>query len=152
MSYNTIQEANDYYSSFFFDLSKWNGFNDSDKQKILNSASQNLDISCKWYGYKIDKNQSGEFPRNIANPVPADIKKAELEMAFSIVENGIGVSTIKKDLPLTELKAGSVTIKFDTKGEVKNRDILLNPYVKSVLSKYGICNFGKTKIIQMELS
>jgi len=151
MSYNTISEADTYFSGKF-GYDTWATYAAPKKSQLLASASQYLDSLCPWYGSKLTPSQVPAFPRVGANPVPNDIKTVELEIAYSMGIKGTGRISESSEAPLTELKAGSVTFKFGKKTVNLTKEELLDDLTRSLLSNYGNCVFGSTKIIPMVLA
>lgn len=145
MSYNTPTEATEYFAARYgYDL--WPPLTEEQQQQALTSAQQQLDNMCFWYGDPTDPEQDNAFPRNGATEVPQDVKDAECEIAYSIVSTN-STSTTSGD-PLTELTAGSVTLKFDA-GTSNNP--LVNDLTTKLLAPYGLCSGGgSTTIIPME--
>lgn len=146
-TYGTVAEADTYFAARFgFD--KWIPLTELEKEKYLVSAAQQEDVLCLWYGEKSDEDQLLAFPRTPdADPTPLDIKHAQFEIAYAIVDTN-SVSTDGGD-PLTELKAGSVTLKFDPSA---TGNPLVNDLASSLLSAYGICGSGSTTIIPLVLA
>ena len=145
MSYNTIVEADAYFLAGY-GYTKWDALTDPTKQQALESAQQQLDNMCIWYGEPTEEDQDNAFPRDGDTEVPEDVKTAELEIAYAIVDTG-STSTDSGD-PLSELKAGSVTLKFDA-GASSNP--LINDLTDKLLTQYGICGgSGSTKLVPME--
>jgi len=156
MPYNTIQEASDYFSERFgYDL--WEPLTEEVQTSLLLTANQYLDSLCNWYGEPVAEDQENAFPRTPnANPTPPEIKVSELEIAYQMLSKGSGIAGGGIDSgsdPLAELKAGSVTLKFDTKEDAAKDcqagcgNDFVTPLVKRYLSPYGYCNFGTTKTI-----
>jgi len=112
---------------------------ETNKEEALISATQQLDVLCDWYGTKSDTDQTLEFPRNSvdADPVPQAVKDAQCEIAFAIVTTG-AVVTVADDA-LTELKAGSVTMKFKA---TSPNNPLINDLVTKLMTPYGRCGGG----------
>ena len=151
MSYNTIAEA-DLYFSTMFGYENWVTVPVGDKPKILESASQLLDSMCEWTGKKVSSTQKSAFPRTPhADPVPDEIKIAELEIAYAVLAQGGINKSSGGDAPLTELKAGSATLKFDTSGGQTASNPFVNTIVARNLSGYGNCAFGNTRIIPLRI-
>lgn len=142
-TYATLAEANAYFESLY-GFPKWAPLTDPVKEQVLRSAFQQENNLCAWYGNPVDEEQAGAFPRTPdANPTPQAAKDAQCEIAYAIVDTG-SVSTDPDD-PLTELKAGSVTMKFKT-GVSGNP--LINDLVVDLLRPYGLCSGnGSTKLI-----
>ena len=134
-SYVTVAEADAYFADLY-DRDKW--ASEANKEGALISATQQLDLLCDWYGWKSDADQVLEFPRvPDADPVPQAVKDAQCEIAYAIIDAG-SVSTEGGD-PLAELKAGSVTLKFDPKA---TSNPIINDLTIKLLAPYGRCSFG----------
>ena len=139
-SYLTEEDATLYFADKF-GYDKWSG--EANKPGALISATQQLDLLCNWHGLKSDSDQNLEFPRSYvtlevdSDPVPQAVKDAQCEIAYSIVDTA-SVSTDIDD-SLTELKAGSVNMKFKATAA---RNPLINDLVVKLLAPYGSCSFG----------
>lgn len=133
-SYVTEAEATAYFSDKY-GYSKWT--TESNKDKALISARQQLDLLCNWYGEKSEPDQVPEFPNTYISPTPQDIKDAQCEIAYAIVDTE-SVSTDADDA-LTELKAGSVNMKFKATAV---RNPLVNDLVMKLVAPYGSCSTG----------
>ena len=143
MSYNTVAEADAYFSAGY-GYDKWPGLDNAAKQQALDSAQRQLDVSCTWYGDKCDSSQDNAFPRTPDCPnVPADVKAAECEIAYNIVSTGS--TSTGSGAQLTEIKAGSVGLKFEA-GAAGNP--LVNTLTTKLLLPYGMCSgSGTTTVI-----
>lgn len=142
-SYVDVNEADTYFS-VRFGYPLWEP--SAEKEKALVSAAQILDSQCDWYGEVVDQAQPLAFPREPDfSPVPDDIKDAQCEIAYNIIATG---STSQKgDDPLVELKAGTVSMKFEV-GYSGNP--LLNALIDSLLVRYGMYSgSGSTTLIQI---
>jgi len=151
-SYITVAEADLYFLNKV-NADVWDALDPAMKEKLLISGAQQLDIMCLWNGKKISSTQAMEFPRTHADPVPVSIKNAQAEIALIMSNQGSssGASAGGGD-PLTELKAGSVTLKFDTsKASTTKSNPYATPLISRWLSAYGSCAFGTTRLIPMEL-
>jgi len=139
-TYISVTDADDYFSSRY-GYDSWALLDNTNKEKALVSATQHLDLLCNWYGYKSDSDQDLEFPRSSssidADPTPQDIKDAECEIAFAITSTGSTV-TDGGDA-LTELKAGSVTMKFKA---TSTSNPIVNDLTLKLLAPYGSCSGG----------
>jgi len=145
-SYVDVSQADEYFSDKF-GYDEWEGLGNDVKEKLLISAAQQLDALCLWYGEPVDPDQAMAFPRTPnADPVPDKVKAAQCEMAFAVHSNE-STSADGGD-PLTELTAGSVTLKFEASS---TGNPLVSDLTRSWLKAYGLCSGGSTKIIPMEL-
>jgi len=142
-TYVTVLEADDYFS-VRYGYENWALLDEPTKEKALVSATQQLDLQCRWYGEKSDSSQALAFPRTPdADPTPQAIKDAQCEIAFGITNTG-STSTDGGD-PLNELKAGSVTLKFDGKA---TGNPIVNDTTTKLLAPYGLCSgSGSTTLI-----
>lgn len=136
-SYNTIVEADAYFSALF-GYAKWDPLDDPTKQQALNSAQQQLDLLCTWDGSKTVSSQDNEFPRDGETEVPEEVKVSELEIAYAIVDAN-STSTAGDD-PLSKLVAGPVELEF--KAGTNKGNPLVNGTVKILLSPLGSCDFN----------
>jgi hypothetical protein len=142
-TYGTLVESETYCSERY-GYGSWAALTDAIKEQALISATQQLDVYCTWYGYLSDIDQALAFPRvPDSDPTPDNIKNAQFEIAYAITVAG-STATDGGD-PLTELKAGSVTLKFDAKS---TSNPLINDLTTKLLSQYGMCGgSGSTKIV-----
>lgn len=147
-TYVTVLEADTYYAARM-GYESWALLDEPAKEKSLVSATQQLDLQCRWYGERSDSSQALAFPRTPdADPTPQAIKDAQCEIAFNISVTG-SASTDGGD-PLTELKAGSVTLKFEA-GAADNP--IVNDLTTKLLAPYGLCSgTGGTTIIPIGLT
>lgn len=129
--YNTNSDADDYFNARF-GFEKWGLLTEPNKSKALFSANQILDNICEWFYDKTDSEQTAEFPRNGEIEIPTKIKYAECEIAYLIVENNSVVTD--PGAQLIEMKAGPVSMKFDT---VKQSNPLINDLIKIMVSDFG---------------
>ncbi|RLC88516.1 MAG: hypothetical protein DRJ03_02595 [Chloroflexi bacterium] len=145
-TYVTVLEADTYFAARY-GYESWALLDEPTKEKALISAAQQLDLQCAWYGSRVDDEQLLAFPRTPdADPVPQAIKDAQCEIAFAITTTG-STSTDGGD-PLTELKAGSVTLKFEASS---TGNPLISNMTSSMLAPYGLCGgSGSTKLVPME--
>ncbi len=133
-TYVTIPEADTYFIARY-GYESWALLDESSKQQALASAFTQMNAMCSW------------FTAPIA-PYPQGFKDAQCEIAFAITATG-STSTDGGD-PLTELKAGSVTLKFEA-GSSDNP--LISDLTSQLLAEYGLCSSGGgTSIIPMELT
>lgn len=149
MSYNTVAEADTYFDARY-GYDKWAPLDDIQKQQALTSAQQQLDLKCMWYGDPTDPEQDYAFPRDGDTEVPQDIKDAECEIAYNIVSAGSSSAATTEADPLSELTAGSVTLKFDTADATTTSTSLFNDLTDKLLSPYGLCGgSGSTSLTPM---
>lgn len=140
-SYVSAADATAYFGDKYgFDL--WTP--STKKDAALVSARQLLDTYCSWFGHKVSESQPMAFPRTPdADPVPQDIKDAQCEIAYKIIENN-SVSQVADD-PLVSLKAGSVEMVFKPS---KAGNPSSSKLVDSLLAPYGLCaGSGSTLLI-----
>ncbi len=132
-TYVTIPEADAYFIARY-GYESWALLDESSKQRALASAFSQMNAACTWF-------------TEPTAPYPQGLKDAQCEIAFAITVTG-STSSDGGD-PLTELTAGSVTLKFEA-GSSDNP--LVNDLTSQLLSEYGLCSSnGGTKIIPMEL-
>jgi len=147
-SYVNEAEATAYFDERY-GYSKWAA--EADKEAAIVSAAQPLDLQCSWFGDKVDDAQDMEFPRTPdADPVPQEIKDAQCEIAYAIVDEG-STGTVSDD-PVSELTAGPVTLKFKASATLGGNP-LINSLTSKLLVQFGICSSGSgsTKIIPIGL-
>jgi hypothetical protein len=139
-TYGTVAEADAYFLAGY-GYTKWDGLDEPTKEQLLRSAVQHEDLLCDWYGNKSDSDQLLEFPRNYvtnevdADPTPQAIKNAQFEIAYAIIDTGS--TTTDGGDPLTELKAGSVTMKFNA---TSTSNPIVNSLTLQLLEPYGACS------------
>jgi len=145
-TYVTVVEA-DAYLAVRYGYETWALLDEPTKEKSLVSAAQQLDLLCVWYGDACEDDQVLAFPRTADCPdTPIAIKNAQCEIAYAI--NNAGSTSTDGGDPLTELKAGSVTLKFDA-GSTANP--IVSDLTRDMLKPYGLCSGGSTSIVPMEL-
>ncbi len=128
-SYVTVLEADAYFSARY-GYESWALLTETVKEQALVSAFSQMNAMCKWY-------------TDFEDPYPQSLKDAQCEIAFAVTVTG-STSTDAGD-PLTELKAGSVTLKFQP-GSSGNP--LVNDLTSQLLSEYGLCGgSGSTKLV-----
>jgi len=134
-TYVTVQEADDYFLARY-GYESWALLDELVKEQALVSAFSQMNAMCKWYTVPTD-------------PYPQGMKDAQCEIAYAITVTG-STSTDAGD-PLSELKAGSVTLKFEA-GSGSNP--LVNDITSQLLAEYGMCSAssGGTSIIPMEIA
>lgn len=142
-SYVTEAEATAYFADKY-GYTSWVA--ETNKDGALVSACQQLDNTCQWYGDKVASSQVLEFPRYPdAYPVPQGVKDAQCEIAYNIVATGS--TTTEADNPLSELKAGSVSFKFEVKSA---SNPIVNDLTNRLLRPFGLCpGNGGTKTIPL---
>ncbi len=143
-SYIDSADADAYFADLY-GYDKWTS--EANKDKALISAAQHLDLMCSWYGIEAVTGQDMAFPRTPdADPVPQAIIDAQCEIAYLMVDQGSSVSTT--DDALTELKAGSVTMKFKA---TSPDNPFKTDHVLSMITPYGLCGgSGGTQLVPME--
>lgn len=136
--------AADVYFSDKFGFGLW--VDGVDKDGALISAAQVLDHSCNWYGYPCVADQPLSFPRTPDCPVvPDSVMYAQCEIAYLIVSTGS--TTQDGGDALTELKAGSVTLKFKATS-ISNP--LGSALIAALLSPFGLCKgSGSTSFVAL---
>lgn len=143
-TYGTEAEADSYFADRY-GYDKW--ATESNKSGALVSATQILDLMAEWYYEKCDPEQLLEFPRTNDCPnIPTDIKNAQFEIAYQVIDRGSAIY-VQED-SITELKAGSVTLKFKA---TSSKNPFKTDLVISLISPYGlVLSAGPTQIIPME--
>ena len=132
-TYVTVIEADSYFLARY-GYESWDALTDTVKEQALVSAFSQMNAMCTWFV-------------TLASPYPQGIKDAQCEIAYAITVTG-STSTDAGD-PLSELKAGSVTLKFEA-GSSGNP--LVNDLTEQLLSEYGLCSgSGGTSIIPLEI-
>jgi Putative DnaT-like ssDNA binding protein len=142
-SYVTEAEATTYFADRFgFD--KWVA--ETKKNEALISATQIQDLLCIWNSEKSDPDQTLEFPRVAYDPTPQDIKDAQCEIAYAIIDNA-SVSTEGERL----LKSLDAKGKLEWLESKNYNNPLVNDLVVNLLSQYGLCSGGgSTTIIPID--
>lgn len=127
-TYSTLAESNEYFSTRY-NSADWNSLDDSTKEILKQSATRALDLYCDWIGEKYDFNQKLEFPRN-SNGIPEEIKIAENEICFSILESE---SVSNESVPsLQKMKADVVELIFNVQATTTSS--LYSDFTKRLLS------------------
>jgi len=128
-TYVTVLEADAYFSARY-GYESWALLAETIKEQALVSAFSQMNAMCRWF-------------EDMSDPYPQDVKDAQCEIAYAITVTG-STSTDGGD-PLTELKAGSVTLKFEA-GSTNNP--LVSDLTSSLLADYGLCSgSGSTKLV-----
>lgn len=95
MSYNTVEQANEYVSSHYLGSDEaritWEILNDDDKQVLLNKSHDIID-SLPITGRKASVDQPDAFPRCPDKEVPDAVKSAECELALSFSDESVNES------------------------------------------------------------
>jgi len=131
-TYITVLEADAYFLARY-GYESWVLLDEAVKEQALVSAFSQMNAMCTWY-------------EELTDPYPQGLKDSQCEIAFAITVTG-STSTDAGD-PLSELKAGSVTLKFEA-GSSGNP--LVNDLTSQLLAEYGMCNSSSsTKLIPME--
>lgn len=142
-SYVDVADADAYFLNRY-GYDQWAGQTNEQKEAALISAADYLDSLCNWYGSPVDPAQPMAFPRTPdADPTPAGIKTAQMEIAYGMVLSGSASDTGSTEDVLTKLKAGDVELEF--KGDVNPTSSLTSDYTKSLLRPYGTCHFSGAK-------
>lgn len=81
--YISIYDADSYFNTRF-NSNLWNGVNDTDKTKLLTTATRMID-TLNYAGDKADEDQEFEFPRGDDIVVPISIKYACCEIAYALL-------------------------------------------------------------------
>ena len=144
-TYITVVETGNYFESLG-NYPLWESLAEKEKEQALRSAAIQLDMLCKWSGEKVAEDQPLEFPRvPDAKPTPEGVKLAQADIAYLMMESGLrpGDTSGNREDPLTELKAGSVQLKFEVcscdAGKVNPHT---NDLIQHRLDLYGRCKSG----------
>ena len=129
-TYATVEEADDYFTASFG--SSWDSLGDYDKEKLLISATRNID-RAEYRGQKVEESQPLEFPRLINGKETSEIllMKACCEEAQAIYEKGTS-ATADTD-GVKSVRVQDTTIEFKDSSEKSDfvsdtADDLLRPY------------------------
>lgn len=112
-SYVSLADANTYTGATFFS-GKWSTQTDTDKEKLLRTATAYLDSFYDYKGVKVFPSASLRWPRSqvldrdgnevSSLSVPVAVKNAVIEMAIYLVENNLlqeseskGIQSVKVD-------------------------------------------------------
>jgi hypothetical protein len=140
--YNSTADADAYFAARY-GYSKWTPLTSGQKTQALTSAQQELDLQCDWYGYPTDPDQTVAFPRDGETVVPDEVKAAECEIAYAIVDGG-SASSEASDL-LEQLSTRSVTLQFKVGGK---KNPLVSEKTTKLLKPYGLCGgSGSTRLV-----
>ncbi len=107
-SFVTLEEAELYFQERF-DSKKWFELAESDKEKVLITASKKIN-KADYIGQKIDKSQPMEFPRNF--DMPQDIKDAVCEEALTMAVMNDSVHYRNQQNNIKSLGLGSGSISY----------------------------------------
>lgn len=144
-SYGSVAEADAYFADRL-GYDKWAAY--TSKDAALISAAQHEDLMCSWYELPCSSSQAMAFPRHPDCPnVPDNIKYAQFEIAYQMVDRGS--SLVTHEDALTELKADVITLKFKA---TSPKNPLKTDLIMGLLSPYGLCSGGSgaTSIIPVE--
>lgn len=143
-SYVTLVEADEYFLTRYNSAS-WNVLDDTTKETLLISATRSLDLYCDWKGNKTEENQLLAFPRD-DEATPENIKYAQCEIAFSILESNSVVS--EREPNLTKLKADVVELQFGAISSTTQS--LYNDFTSRLLSGYcNACGVGGKRLTRV---
>lgn len=145
-SYVSVEDADAYFEDRIYS-DKWE--TSLVKDKALIAACQIIETSCSPYGNPTVADQALIFPVDGNELPPEDIKIAQYEIAYAVIENE-AASFTAQEATLESLKAGSVELVF--KGMNQSVSLLINNVAKSKLRKYGRCTFGDETIQVAPLS
>lgn len=95
MSYNTLEEANEYVSSHYLSSDdaciRWESLEDADKQVLLNKSFSIIE-GLPLTGRKTCIDQPNQFPRCPDKEVPVEVKQAEVELALALSDSELAES------------------------------------------------------------
>lgn len=128
--YATVEEADVYFNASFG--SDWESLYDEDKEKLLVSATRNID-RAEYRGSKVDEEQELAFPRIINGKETDDsiLVKACCEEAYAIYNKGKSYTSDVDGIKRIEVQ--DTTIEFKDSAEASEyvsdvTDDLLRPY------------------------
>ena len=130
-SYVSVIEADRYFEDRLGYYDIWDSEDNQDGALV--SAAQYLDSLCSWDG---TADGSMAFPRDGVD-VPQAVKDAQCEIAYQLIINDTGGALGAAGDALSALKAGPVSLSFDTSkstGSVVQTDLVM-----SLLAPYGTC-------------
>jgi len=111
-TYATLAESEQYYLNRWVGTSTvWSGESDANKNKALLFSAKLLDNLCIWQGWPVDDTQRMLWPRyglSFRNGYPINSTTVPQDLKDDIESQGI-----------TELKAGSVTLRFSEDQAIK---------------------------------
>jgi len=85
LSYSTIAEAQTYFDNYRLITDAWDDATAAKQQKALNFATAMID-KLNYAGEKSDSAQVNQFPRGSDTEVPTDIKEADAELAYALLD------------------------------------------------------------------
>ena len=130
-TYATLAEAEQYYLNRWVGTSTvWSGESDANKNKALLFSAKLLDNLILWQGTVVDDTQSMLWPRYglsfrngyqiDSTTVPQDMKDAQSELARQLLVDVTRTDDSDVETQgITELKAGSVTLRFSEDQAIK---------------------------------
>ena len=130
-SYGTVEEADDYFSSFLYN-DDWSSLSTEQKQKLLVMATRRLDVE-RYYGLRTVESQNLEFPRYYLvdwqglpigeAEVPTKLKEAQFELAYYLLQNQSRNPTETSDFgdPVSFSLGGTISVSY---GKNNNLDQL----------------------------
>jgi len=138
-SYATVAESDTYFSTDYTRSTAWAAISDSDKEKLLQTATRNLNIMFNWNGEREDEDQTLPFPRTSiicdglelsADGSSEAIIPATCEEAYNIYASSTGATQNPVSVPgIESVGVGSIDVKFDLDVKV---DQIPNAVIDSV--------------------
>jgi hypothetical protein len=139
-SYSTLAEADSYFEQRLHSQ-PWYDATNEDKIKALITATRIID-TLRFSSRKVNYDQATEFPRIDFNPIPEDIKSANNEIAFALID-GSDPESDYRSLRVTSRRYSSVGTNYDTRTTPLNVLVgvpsltawnLLQPYLAQSMS------------------
>jgi hypothetical protein len=134
-SYLTVSEADEILASQFFTDEEIDPWNDVEsKENALMMATRILDENINWIGWPASSLQALAWPRSSVYTrngglysnliVPDAVKRATAELARTMAVAKLGGTTSSTPAGLKALKAGPVSLEFDTSAPVVAEDVI----------------------------
>lgn len=130
-SYVTVVEADDYFDSRL-NSDLWST---ASKDAALITAAYDLDSVFNFVGDEVDDIQNMEWPRNFVDgyentEIPFDIKRAQMELAYSYIQSGYSVSQKES---VDEVKLGSLELVLNN----GSSDRLIPSHIVTIVGELG---------------
>ncbi len=135
-TYISLADAEIYFTNRF-GSSAWTALSNTDKEKLLLSATRLLDKYATFEGEKADPDQLLEFPRYGELIVPTDIISAQCEIAVSVASNGGIIAN--PEPAIKSMKADVVELVWNDKSSSVNYSIF-SSYTRDLLRSYCVGN------------
>lgn len=121
-SFVTLEEANDYFEDRF-ESESWSLLEDTDKEKLLITASQKIN-AFDYVGVKENASQLLEFPRNYGTP--HDVKDAVCEEAIAIAQKSKDVHKLNQDANITSISLGVGSVSYGGVSKSEEANLLVS--------------------------